>query len=147
MSQVPIRVRARAPAGSYAAGRKYNRLTLIEQRGPYPSGKWLARCDCGTEKEVSANGCWSGQVKSCGCLLRELNEARSATDIYCVGSKFYRMTLVEQRGKRASGAWLVRCECGAEKVVAAHDCRRGRVKSCGCLMLELLKARYPASAQ
>jgi hypothetical protein len=32
-----------------------------------------------------------------------------------------------------SGDWLVRCECGTEKVVMGQNLRTGQVKSCGCL--------------
>lgn len=31
-----------------------------------------------------------------------------------------------------SGDWLVRCECGVEKVVMGQNLREGRLKSCGC---------------
>lgn len=33
-----------------------------------------------------------------------------------------------------SGRWLVRCDCGTEKVVAGQSLRNGGVKSCGCLI-------------
>jgi hypothetical protein len=32
---------------------------------------WLCRCDCGTEKIVSAGNLRSGHTQSCGCLWRE----------------------------------------------------------------------------
>jgi hypothetical protein len=31
-----------------------------------------------------------------------------------------------------SGDWLVRCECGTEKVVMGQNLRTGQAKSCGC---------------
>ncbi len=31
-----------------------------------------------------------------------------------------------------SGDWLVRCECGIEKVVMGQNLRTGQLKSCGC---------------
>ena len=31
-----------------------------------------------------------------------------------------------------SGDWLVRCECGTEKVVMGQNLRTGQLKSCGC---------------
>lgn len=74
-----------------------------------------------------------------------IKRPRAPQGTYVVGRQFHRMTLVEQRGPHPSGPWLVRCACGAEKVVAANDCRRGRVKSCGCLMIELLKGRAKAA--
>lgn len=70
-------LRTRAPSGTYVVGRQFHRMTLVEQRGAHPSGKWLARCACGTEKVVAANDCRRGRVKSCGCLMRELLKARA----------------------------------------------------------------------
>lgn len=32
----------------------------------------------------------------------------------------------------SSGNWLVRCECGTEKVVMGQNLRTGQLKSCGC---------------
>lgn len=32
-----------------------------------------------------------------------------------------------------SGDWLVRCECGTEKVVMGQNLRTGQLKSCGCI--------------
>lgn len=75
-----------------------------------------------------------------------IKRPRAPQGTYIVGRSFHRMTLVEQRGSQPSGLWLARCVCGTEKVVAANDCRRGRVKSCGCLMVELLKARAKVPA-
>ena len=50
------------------------------------------------------------------------------------GQKFGKLTVlapVENVGTHT--AWLCRCECGQETVVATRRLRDGRTKSCGCL--------------
>lgn len=37
---------------------------------------WMCRCDCGTEKQVSAQGWGRSGTKSCGCILLEKNRSR-----------------------------------------------------------------------
>lgn len=39
-------------------------------------GKYLVRCECGTEKEVHAQALKSGLSKSCGCLRDEVGRER-----------------------------------------------------------------------
>lgn len=51
--------------------------------------------------------------------------------------RFGKLVTIEQaghvwRGKIKAPAWLCRCDCGTEKVVARADLKSGRVKSCGC---------------
>ena len=58
-------------------GGKFNRLTItgqgyvVNETAYYP-----VRCECGTEKAVSAWCLKSGTIKSCGCLNRELSSQR-----------------------------------------------------------------------
>lgn len=37
------------------------------------------------------------------------------------------------RNKHKSALWLVRCDCGSEKVVVANAIKNGNTKSCGCV--------------
>lgn len=60
---------------------KHNRWTLLEFVSDYcrPGSKcvvdqkWLARCDCGTEKVVFRKNVITGKSKSCGCLRFEVS--------------------------------------------------------------------------
>lgn len=52
---------------------------------------------------------------------------------YAAGQKFHRMTLIERVD---SAKWLCRCDCGTEKTIVAYDAMRGKVKSCGCFMVD-----------
>lgn len=54
------------------------------------------------------------------------------------GLKFGRLTAIRRYGKTMDGktAWLCRCECGTEIVVALNNLRSGGTRSCGCLRKE-----------
>lgn len=61
-------------------GNVYSRLTVLRcdgKKGDSPQYSWLCRCTCG--KEVVVMGCnlKNGNVKSCGCLSREILHKRS----------------------------------------------------------------------
>jgi 5-methylcytosine-specific restriction endonuclease McrA len=61
-------------------GRRFGRWTVVARdltsTGP---PRWLCRCDCGTEKIQNGQAVRSQTSKSCGCLKRELEEAKSIT--------------------------------------------------------------------
>lgn len=53
-----------------------------------------------------------------------------------LGDVFGRLTVIgeaEPYGKKHTTRWLVRCECGNEKVVHQSALRQRMVKSCGCV--------------
>ena len=58
--------------------KRFGRLIAIKSLGRkiYPSGgkitEWLCYCDCGKEHKVLLTTLLRGEVKSCGCLQREL---------------------------------------------------------------------------
>lgn len=54
-------------------GRKFGRLTVIEEAGRDKFGAvlWRCRCDCGNESIVLSNSLRRGNTLSCGCLNRE----------------------------------------------------------------------------
>lgn len=60
-------------------GEVYGRLTVVRQDGWYepPSARnrrcarWLCRCRCGAEVNVSGTNLTGGNVRSCGCLAKE----------------------------------------------------------------------------
>lgn len=55
-------------------GQTFGRWTVI---APGSGRTWICRCSCGQEKEVHHNALRSGNSRSCGCLRRETDEARS----------------------------------------------------------------------
>ena len=54
-------------------GRKFGRLLVLERRGTdkYGSATWVCQCLCGKVRVVARRELTSGNVKSCGCLLKE----------------------------------------------------------------------------
>lgn len=65
-------------------GEKYGRLTIKEYAGKAKNGSTLVKCvcDCGTEKIVRLYSLKKGEIKSCGCLARELLIERNKTVKY-----------------------------------------------------------------
>jgi ribosomal protein S27E len=59
----------------YAPGRRFGRLTVVEQA---PNGQGLrvrCRCDCGQETTVRAHNLAAGATRSCGCLVSDVGRA------------------------------------------------------------------------
>jgi len=59
-----------------------------------------------------------------------------------MGEVFGRYTVISAVSSTKYVKYLCRCICGAEKVVAGSDLRRGHSKSCGCLRNELNRTRH-----
>lgn len=86
-------------------GKVYGRLTVIGFAGfrDHPSGtrspKWLCRCECGTEKEILAQGFKRGLVQSCGCMM--LERARAANTTHGATDR-----KAEKKDRRLYGVWI-----------------------------------------
>jgi hypothetical protein len=53
-----------------SVGDVFGRLTVVEL---LKGGKALVRCECGTEKVVWRRGLKQNNIRSCGCLAREIS--------------------------------------------------------------------------
>ena len=55
-------------------GQRFGRLVVTEYKGndSRSCARWLCQCDCGNQKEISANSLRQGLTKSCGCLNNEI---------------------------------------------------------------------------
>jgi hypothetical protein len=62
-------------------GKRFGRLTVIEESGRSDSGlvMWCCQCDCGNTTIVRGTHLRQQKIKSCGCLTRELFVERSTT--------------------------------------------------------------------
>jgi hypothetical protein len=69
------------PPPSDLTGQQFNRLFVTRRIGSSASGKtlWLCECSCGKVTQATAGDLRSGQMKSCGCLKREMAKARATT--------------------------------------------------------------------
>jgi hypothetical protein len=61
-----------------------------------------------------------------------------------VGERFGRLVVLDDYGtnKKQNVLWRCMCECGGFAVSTAYDLRKGRVKSCGCLLREGLATKH-----
>jgi len=108
------------------SGQKYGRLTVVEYVGKdkHNTAMWRCKCDCGNDIIVTSHRLRSGNTKSCGCLLKEIQDLR--------GKKFGKLTAIEPVGKRwAHTLWRCQCECGKVIETTIGELKRGK-SSCGC---------------
>lgn len=55
------------------------------------------------------------------------------------GRRFHFLTVVKRAGSmRGRAAWLIRCDCGRERVMTAPNILSGTSKSCGCMSRTLI---------
>ena len=62
-------------------GRRFGRLTVIEEVGhdKYRAALWKCQCDCGNTRIVRGSNLRSGHTQSCGCLGKEKRLASNIT--------------------------------------------------------------------
>lgn len=55
-------------------GKRFGRLVVIDRAENAKNGstRWVCRCDCGNIKTVQRSNLMSGDIKSCGCLRKEV---------------------------------------------------------------------------
>ena len=113
-------------------GAKSNDWTLLQELIPGHKGRWLCRCRCGTEKDVSTHNLKYTMSKGCGC----------SRIVDLSGKQFGRLTVLRfdpaSRGTRRA-RWSCLCECGSEKSYAADQLQKGEADNCGCLTSEKLR--------
>ncbi len=123
-------------------GNKYNKLTIVGYYGykdnvvsttPY----WIAKCDCGNDKEVLATlyEFKSGRVKSCGCSKMK------TPDFTMIGQKFGRLTVKNFAGRNdvSQHQWECECDCGNKNIITTTNILKSGVKqSCGCFRDEVV---------
>ena len=64
------------------SGQVFGRLTVYARHPENTSegkARWICKCECGSERVALAANLKKGFTKSCGCLKREINIARSTT--------------------------------------------------------------------
>lgn len=117
-------------------GQRFGKWTVLsfaytKNRAAY----WNCKCDCGTEKIVSANSLRRGSSKSCGCDKSYYKPNGNRDRL--IGKKFNHLTVIafDHYDNVHKDYWKCRCDCGSEEdvIVQGHNLTSGAVKSCGCL--------------
>ncbi len=94
---------------------------------------WRCKCDCGNIHDIRPCDFNSGRVVSCGCVS-DNNKRKIKRDL--TGQKFGKLTVIERSFAKKyknnrTVFWLVKCECGVEKVVSSSNLTCERQISCG----------------
>jgi hypothetical protein len=118
-------------------GQRFGKLIVLKQNnkkgGDY---YWDCLCDCGNKHNVSGSHLRTRNIKSCGCLLSEIDRTIDLT-----GHKYSRLTVIK-RGETINHItrWVCLCDCGNETTVETGDLRKksGSTTSCGCYRNELI---------
>lgn len=110
---------------------------------------WLCKCDCGNEKEISAQSLRKGRTTSCGCQMgvcRSSGVRKSPPQKNISGRRFGRLVAIKPTGKRNSSGetiWLCACDCGKNTETSVTNLIHGDTQSCGCLKRErIIASRY-----
>lgn len=99
-------------------GKTFNLLEVID--GPIRKNNkiyWRCKCECGTEKEIRADGLKNGTTKSCGCFKKKIliqgNIERQTVDLQNI--RFGKLIAKEKTDKRNNDGrviWNCLCDCG-----------------------------------
>lgn len=124
-------------------GDTFGRWTVLKEGSDQvtPKGRrinrWLCRCSCGVERDVSEQSLVRGKSISCGCYRIEQHQ-KNATYEDLVGNKYGSWVVLERTpdrfypgGGRAT-MWRCLCKCGTESIVAGNMLKAGISGSCGC---------------
>lgn len=116
-------------------GKKFGRLTVIEETNERKNRQviWRCKCDCGNIVLVRTNSLKQGLTTSCGCYKREIAKQVSKNDLS--GKRFGLLTVIAETEERKNNSivWKCLCDCGKEINVSGEFLIRGYRLSCGCL--------------
>lgn len=112
-------------------GKRFGRLTAIEAVGVSKEFYvlWRCVCDCGNEHITTSSRLVSGECKSCGCLVSEIDIARltthemSRSKIYCTwaGMKQRCYNIFNKSYQRYGGRGIIVCDEWRDDFVAFYN--------------------------
>lgn len=116
---------------NHLIGNKFNKWTLLEDLGLVNGLRMVAAvCECGNKNNIALGSLKGGKSKSCGCSSK-----RKESEFMNVS--FNRIKVIENLGvfnRRTTVKGV--CECGFVKSYVLKNLISGRVKSCGCLLID-----------
>lgn len=102
------------------------------------SNDWLAKCECGTIKEVNGRNVRAGKSKSCGCLREDKIIDMTGWKMWEHGNPLSKIEIIKRIPKpensEYNGAWW-QCRCGYCNKIFNSSTNKiigGRIISCGC---------------
>lgn len=123
-------------------GKIFTNLTVIEKctdRGYRNGIQYLCACSCGNTVKVLPGKLKSGEVKSCGCLKKEM--ATKYSDL--VGNRYGRIVVIKKLGRittRRDIFWECLCDCGntIQRTTGNLTSTKGP-QGCGCIKKEIIQ--------
>ena len=106
-------------------GKKFNKLTVLEEISKNGVIYCRCQCECGQEKIIKKWNITSNTTKSCGHCRNNI-----------IGKKQGMLTVIneiDQKTKSGKKIYLCKCECGNQKLISLDSLNAG-TKSCGCLV-------------
>lgn len=130
-------------------GNRYERLLVIRLHsyGGKGNNYWECLCDCGKTVIVEGGNLRAKRCKSstlsCGCYQKDIIRNISQNNILDIsGQKFNRWTAIKRiKVDNNRSLWYCKCECGKFGKVSTGALQYNRSKSCGCLCVDLAKAK------
>jgi len=117
-------------------GQRFGRL--VAQSVDYINGEgfWNCLCDCGkSNHRVNVRNLINGNVRSCGCLKREITSQRMRKDRS--EQRYGRLTTVDIAYTINNRLyWNCICDCGNTVIVKGDNLESGNTRSCGCFHYE-----------
>ena len=110
-------------------GKKFGMLTVVKYLGKIGQyHRYICKCDCGGQKEISRSNWLSRSVSHCGCLAMEIDP----NDI--IGKRVGRLTVLNvSRQEGSKYYYLCQCDCGNTVEVLRYSLTNNGTRSCGCL--------------
>lgn len=119
-------------------GNRYHKLTVLKDgNGLLEAGEKIrsviCQCDCGNIKELKLKYLRRGEIKSCGCLSKELKNDINIGDTFGFWNIIKETEgYFDKKGEKTDKTFLCKCVCEKEKEVNLQSLIKGKSKSCGC---------------
>lgn len=123
-------------------GERFGKWMVTKYRpdlqGNNGASMWDVTCDCGNTSQRDSYNLRKGRTTHCGCSP----VPRGIKDI--TGDKSGKLTAIKPTGEKSNNGdmiWEFLCDCGnsIENTIGAFNC--GHVRSCGCLLKDIMKNR------